>query len=211
MAGDYVTREIIHPFPGMPNGGKATSKTRSRMALNDFALLQDYEQKMHGRIMFRGHGILRYDLARKQYEMHWFDSLGGPDNVLKGDFDGKRLTLSGKDRDGQKIRLLYDLHRDGGYYFEMQMSPNGRRWETIMEGDVVPEGRAPTSRPARSGRAATGVSGKRPATTRAAARATAERHGEFRQAADSGAERKTSASRDKGRVAGKARSSRPSI
>lgn len=137
LVGDFSSKEIIHPMEGMPEGGKASSTTHSVLALDGFALIQDYQQKMHGKIMFRGHAVLRYDPASKHYEMHWFDSMGGPASVFHGDFKQSALTLLGEDNQGRPMRLIYDLHPGGGYAFEVQMRDAAKHWQSVMEGDVV--------------------------------------------------------------------------
>lgn len=140
LAGEFVSKETIHPMDGMPKGAEAASVTHSKMGLDGFALIQDYEQKIDGKIVFRGHGVMRYDTRSKKYELHWFDNMAGPVSVMRGDFKDNHLMLSGKDYDGRPMRLMYDLHKGGGYYFEVQMRNAARQWATVMEGDVVARG-----------------------------------------------------------------------
>jgi hypothetical protein len=141
----------------MPDGGEAKSKTSSRLALDGFAIIQDYEQKVDGNPPYRGHGVLHYNADAKQYEMYWFDNMDSPVTVLRGKFEGDVLTLSGPTRDGQ-MRVVYDLKKPEHVHVKTQSSEDGRTWRTLMEADnIVKKAAKPArsaARPAASGRKA---------------------------------------------------------
>ena len=45
IANQWEGDETMHPSPWDPQGGKATGRIKSRVALNGFALIYDYEQE----------------------------------------------------------------------------------------------------------------------------------------------------------------------
>lgn len=71
-------------------------RVRKRLALDGFAVVQDYEQERNGSVNYRGHGIFIYDAAQECYVLHWLDSLGMPPNEFRGGFEGDVLTLTGQ-------------------------------------------------------------------------------------------------------------------
>ena len=72
-----VARSGCTPHPSIRSGA-ATGRVRNRLALDGFAVVQDYEQERDGGIHFRGHGVFRWDPEERSYTLHWFDSLGLP-------------------------------------------------------------------------------------------------------------------------------------
>ena len=59
LVGTWRGSETIHPSPFDAKGGEATGIVNNRLALDGFAVIQDYEQQRGGRTNFRGHGIFR--------------------------------------------------------------------------------------------------------------------------------------------------------
>jgi len=75
LVGDWTGQEKIFPSPFDPQGGTAVGRVRNVLALDGFAVVQDYEQLRQAGVNFRGHGIFRWDKNRSEYILHWFDSL----------------------------------------------------------------------------------------------------------------------------------------
>ena len=66
----------------------------SRVALNGFALINDYEQERDGKISFSGHGVFTYDPKEDSYMLVWVDCMGAPPEIFKGQFEGDVLKLA---------------------------------------------------------------------------------------------------------------------
>lgn len=84
VVGRWTGEEKLFPSPWDPKGGTASSRVENRLALDGFAIVQDYEQERNGKICFRGHGVLRWEAQQQCYEMYWFDSMGMPPNIFRG-------------------------------------------------------------------------------------------------------------------------------
>jgi hypothetical protein len=136
LVGRWSGEERVYPSPFDPNGGMAMARLENRLALDGFAVVQDYEQERNGRINFRGHGVLRYEATQQCYEMYWFDSMGMAPNVFRGSFDGEVLTLACKDPQGHS-RATFDLSLKGQYKFRMEVSPDGNQWFPFLEGQYA--------------------------------------------------------------------------
>jgi len=70
LVGRWSGEERIHPSPFDPAGGIAVARAENRLALDGFAVVQDYEQERNGKISFRGHGVLRWEAHQQCYEMY---------------------------------------------------------------------------------------------------------------------------------------------
>jgi len=133
LLGSWVGEERLAPSPWDPVGGTAVGRVENRSALEGFVVVQDYEQERNGSVGFRGHGVFSWDLARQCYALHWFDSMGMPPNEFTGQFEGDVLTLSNRGPQGHS-RAVFDVRQPGRYVFRMDMSPDGSKWQTFMEG-----------------------------------------------------------------------------
>ncbi len=136
LAGRWRGNETMHPSPWDPNGGTAIGRNESRMALGGFALITDYVQERDGKVTFEGHGVMTYDAENERYALHWFDSIGSPEELFTGGFDGDVLTLS-HGGPGMHARLTYDLTREDVLGSRMEMSQDGNEWATLFECDYV--------------------------------------------------------------------------
>jgi hypothetical protein len=61
LAGNWEGGEKMPPSQWDPKGGIAVGRTKSRLALNGFALISDYEQERDGVITFTGYGVLSFE------------------------------------------------------------------------------------------------------------------------------------------------------
>ena len=95
-------------------------------------VVQDYEQERNGTVSFGGHGVFSYDANQNCYLMHWWDTMGMPPNVFKGNLDGQTVTLTCDDGP-MKSRATFTVG-DNDYSFRMEMSQDGTNWMTFMEG-----------------------------------------------------------------------------
>lgn len=126
---------IEHMFPSQwnPAGGEALARITNRLALDGFVVVQDYEQEADGVVTFQGLGVFSWDANEPGYVLHWFDSMGMPPNVFRGNFEGDVLTLTSKWSHGYH-RAVFDLSQEGHYTFRMEVSESGEQWATLMEG-----------------------------------------------------------------------------
>lgn len=132
LVGQWHGNEIMHPSQWDPQGGEATGRTNSRLALNGFAVISDYEQEREGVVTFTGHGVFTYDPEDDCYVLHWFDCMGSPPEVFKGTFDGDVITLA-HGGPGVHARLTYDLSPETRMTSRMEMSSDGSEWRTLFD------------------------------------------------------------------------------
>ena len=133
LVGEWEGIETMHPSQWAPQGGTATGRTNSRLALNGFAVISDYQQERSGVVTFEGHSVLTYDPKEGCYVLHWFDCMGSPPEVFKGAFDGNVLTVA-HGGPGMHARLMHDLSEEGQMTSSMEMSLDGRNWQTLFDG-----------------------------------------------------------------------------
>lgn len=138
LIGTWHGEERMSPSPWDPEGGIAVGRVENRAALGGFAVLQDYEQRRGGAVSFQGHGIFTYDAPAEAYVLHWFDSMGMPPNEFRGRFEGDVLTLACEAPHGHS-RCIFDVSRKESYSFRMDVSPDGKQWQTFMEGRYTRE------------------------------------------------------------------------
>jgi len=135
LVGNWLGDEKISPSPFDPNGGPAVGHVQNRLALDGFAVIQDYEQQRDGKTSFRGHGVFCYDFRQQKYHMYWFDSMGMGPNDYCGTFEGDVLTLNYTSQAGMGHgRAIFDLRENGMYKFRLEVSPDAKTWHTFLEG-----------------------------------------------------------------------------
>jgi hypothetical protein len=132
LAGNWVGEEKMHPSPWDPKGGVATGRVKNSLALDGFCVLQDYEQVRDGKTTFRGLGILSWNESKKCNELAWCDSMGGLIQIFTGKWEGDVLRCTSEGQMGL-ARCAFDVS-GGGYKFTMDMSQDGKKWVTMMEG-----------------------------------------------------------------------------
>jgi hypothetical protein len=132
LVGDWIGEEKMHPSPWDPKGGVATGKVRNSLALDGFCVLQDYEQVRDGKTSFRGIALFSWNEAKKCNELMWADSMGGMINIFAGKWEGDVLRATSDGPMGT-TRCSFDVS-GGGYKFLMDVSKDGKSWQTFMEG-----------------------------------------------------------------------------
>ena len=133
MLGEWEGVETMHPSPWVPTKRDVHARVRNAPALDGFAIIQDYDQHMGDQVFFRGHGVLRWDRLSKEYVLHWFDSMGQTPNEFRGTLDGSTLTMTSTAATGS-TRAEWKLDRPNHYSYRMEMSPDGKQWQLMMEG-----------------------------------------------------------------------------
>lgn len=135
FAGDWEGEEKIHPSRFDPNPGAAKSRVSARMALGGFYLISDYAQQRGGGVNFQGHGVFGWDPRGRCYTMHWFDSSGIEHGAPSlGTWEGNALILQHETTHMGFSRYVYEIVRDGEYTMKLQVSQDGKNWQTFLEG-----------------------------------------------------------------------------
>ena len=132
LAGRWEGEEKVHPSPWGPTGGTAVGRVENRMAVDGFALLQDYEQDRGHPGLFRGHGVFHYDAASGEYVLQWIDNSGMPGSMYRGTFEGDVLTMTTRSPAGSG-RATWTLDGADAYRYLMEVSPDGVTWHPFLE------------------------------------------------------------------------------
>ena len=133
LEGSWSGQEKIHPSPFVPSGAVAFGRVVNRLALDGFAVIQDYQQETAGKVNFRGHGVFRYDREKKAYILYWFDSFGLPPSEYVGDLVDRVLCLTAITLQGH-ARVTWDFSHLGHYHYSLEISPDGKEWFPSIEG-----------------------------------------------------------------------------
>ena len=134
LAGIWRGKENMHPSQWMPDGCVADGETRSRVALDGFAVVCDYEQSIGGQATFRGHGVYTIDGKNGDVVLHWFDTMGGQHEEFRGGWQGDKLVLQSKSPMMGHMRMTYDLGKAGELGSSMENSQDGSSWSTMFDG-----------------------------------------------------------------------------
>ena len=136
LVGSWQGAERIHPSGFDPVGGEAIGRVHNRLALDGFAVIQDYEQERNGSVNFRGHAVFRWDSGEKCYVLHWFDSFGGAPAKYRGHLQGRVLTFVGTTSGGY-ARAIFDFNAQESYRYSLSISPDGQEWVVFTEGEYA--------------------------------------------------------------------------
>jgi len=169
LTGHYSGPERMHPSYFNEKQHGAHTVTDARVALDGFAVVQDYTQELDDGTRFAGHGVFRYDTPSDTYELHWFDSTGGPERIFRGGFADNMLVLTARVGDGWQ-RLTYDFNLEGGYRLKIETSEDGKDWKVAIEGDnfIAPSSATRAGKVARKTAMKTAKKGAKQAGTKAA-------------------------------------------
>lgn len=137
LIGDWSGDEIMHPTPWAPEGGKCKGRYKARAIAGGFGVAQEYEQKMGGKVMFTGHGVLGYDPDEKCYLWHWSDSMGGVSAmVTKGQWQGNKIVWASQSPMGH-ARYTHTFLRGGKLLFSIETSHDGETWSPMLDGSYT--------------------------------------------------------------------------
>ena len=135
--GTWVGEEQMAPSEHAPDGMNAQGRSESRLAAGGFALVADYSQSMNKQVMFRGLSVTAWDPSEECYVLHWFDSMGSPPHIFKGQLEGDpkrgKLVLEGPAPGGGKQRLISEYPDPNTMLATAEMSKDGETWTKTME------------------------------------------------------------------------------
>jgi hypothetical protein len=132
IVGTWIGDEKMLPSPWDPKGGPAIGRVYNRIAIDGFAVVQDYEQERNGVVTFRGHGVFTWNEPEKCYILYWFDSGGYPPNLFKGTFDKNVLTVTSSNAGGH-TRAVFDFNAPNSYKYTMEVSQDAKQWQTFVD------------------------------------------------------------------------------
>ena len=134
MAGIWEGPETMYPSPWDPAGGTAVGRTESRVALEGFALISDYQQTRGGVATFAGHGVYTHDSRSGVYAMTWFDSVGTAPERFTGQFSGDLLVME-HGGPSMHVRMRWELVQPDRVRSGMEMSEDGTAWTKLFDGE----------------------------------------------------------------------------
>lgn len=136
LIGTWVGEEHMHPSQWCPEAKTGIGRSECRGGLGGFAVICDYEQTMDGQTTYVGHGVYTWDGAEGVYLLHWWDSMGMPVDVFKGDFEGDSLVMTSQGPMG-RMRMTGDYSKPGRLVSKMECSQDGDSWTTMFDGDYT--------------------------------------------------------------------------
>jgi hypothetical protein len=139
FVGNWAGEEKISPSPFDSEGGVAIGRAQNRLALHGFAVIQDYEQERSGEVNMRGHGVIVWNDAEKNYEFHWYDSSGMPPGVFRGQCENNVFTMTNNSSMGFS-RCVFNFSDLDTYVFQLDVSQDGESWMTFMRGKYKKQG-----------------------------------------------------------------------
>jgi len=139
MAGIWTSKEKMHPSQWDPKGGTANGHIRNRIALGGFIMTGDYGQEREGKTTFEGHSVFTYDKNERCYLLYWWDSMGMPADVFRGNFEKSNLVMTSRNAMGH-FRLTYEFPGPGKMRSKMEMSEDGETWKAMFESESTRTG-----------------------------------------------------------------------
>ena len=139
LVGSWRGKETMKPSPWDPEGGEAIGYSEARVVANGFVVTGDYRQERDGVETFSGHAVYTWDPEHEEYVHHWFDCVGTPTQVFRGQFDGEVLTLEGRNPMGL-ARSTVDFSQSDRMLVRYEVSTDGETWDCLFEGAYEKQG-----------------------------------------------------------------------
>jgi hypothetical protein len=138
FVGNWAGEEKIYPSPWDREGGTAIARIQNNLILHGFAVSQDYEQERLGSVDMRGHGVIIWNRDEKNYEFHWFNSMGTPPTVFRGQYEAGVFMLASMAP--FPSRCIFDFRDPENYIFQIDISQDGSEWSPFMKGTYKRQG-----------------------------------------------------------------------
>lgn len=137
FVGEWRGVEIMHPTPWLPGGGRRDAVISNKLALDGFAIVQDYVQLDGKTPTFLGHAVIIPKADGSAFQMYWFDQFSP--SVFEGAFDGVKGRFISSSPMGQ-TGASFDFSKPDAYTFRMDMSQDGGSWSPMVDGDYTRAG-----------------------------------------------------------------------
>lgn len=132
LVGDWTGKVTVPPNPDLPGGATAESRICSRLKLNDWFVVSDYEQTGLAETPYTAHGVHGWDSKKEKYTFYWFDSDGwDPGAPALGDWVENTLQLTEKTSMGP-TRFTYTFDGPDQYTLEVENSTDGQNWKILF-------------------------------------------------------------------------------
>lgn len=133
FAGTWSGDETMYASQWCPEGFVGKAQLTSRVALDGFYTIGDYEQRKDGTVTYRAHFVFGFDTQQDEVVLHWFDALGMGREEFRGKLEGQRMMLTAKNAMGQH-RIIYDFSEKGALRSKMETSADGKTWSALFDG-----------------------------------------------------------------------------
>lgn len=138
MAGNWSSEGTMNPGPGMP-GGKFTFTSHAEWMDGNYFLVEHSDMDLGAMGKGKELAILGYDPDKKVYTYHAFNSMGEAEDST-GTVDGDTWTWTSDERMNgmtMKGRFTMKVLSSTSYTMKFELSPDGTKWMTGMEGKAT--------------------------------------------------------------------------
>jgi Protein of unknown function (DUF1579) len=138
FAGNWTTEGDMKPGPMGP-GGKMIMTERNQWMEGGFFLTMQSEFKVAGLGSGTGMAYIGYESDKKIYTYDEFNSMGEVQHST-GTVEGDTWNWNGKKRLGDstmKTRFVIKTLSPTSYTFKLEMSLDGNKWSTVMDGKAT--------------------------------------------------------------------------
>lgn len=135
LEGEWEGEEHLMASPWGP-GGTVFARSKMRVAIDGFFVVQDYVEEKDEQVIFKGHGLFGYDPASEEYGYYWVDSTGFmPSAPARGPWEGDTLVLNSPSEGARGIgRYTLRFDSDRQFYFKIENSgDSGKTFQTFMD------------------------------------------------------------------------------
>lgn len=134
--GEWTGPEKMPPAPWAPDGMTATGHISAHAGVGGSALVSAYRQESDdGTAMMHAHSVFTVDPGSGDVVMHFFSSMGGEPQVMRGRADGNALVLEGVGPGG-RMRHVF-RYGDGTMEVESLAEADDGGWTKLFEGRYV--------------------------------------------------------------------------
>jgi len=138
LAGSWVVEGDVKPNPMGP-GGKMSETEKCEWMEGGFFLVCHVDFKTANSGNGSGLSVLGYSIADKAYTYREFNSWGEFEDS-KGTLDGDTWTWTSDEKMGDNVmkgRFTMQFTSPVSYSFTYEMSPDGAKWTTLVDGKAT--------------------------------------------------------------------------
>jgi hypothetical protein len=138
LAGSWVLEGDVKPSPMGP-GGKITENEKCEWMEGAFFLVCHVDFKSANSGSGSGLSVIGYSTSDKAYTYREFNSWGEFEDS-RGTLDGDTWTWTSDEKMGDAVmkgRFTMKFTSPAGYTFSFEMSPDGAKWTTAVDGKAT--------------------------------------------------------------------------